>query len=87
MNEMLRRIAEAVYYAETGGKVMEGRPGDEYLELNGYAATAEDVLKAMREPTRDMYGAGQDARDIESVCGCQSNEMWRAMIDAALVGA
>lgn len=83
MNEMIERVARAVYEARNSGRATVA----EWLELP-QAVRAEErrdaraAIEAMREPTEGMVQAAhEEAPHIGSVFWWHS---WRAMIDAAL---
>ena len=76
MSEMIERVAEAIVAKMTQ---QTGRPAPRNTALSKVAiALARAAIEAMREPTKRMVAASgrfNHARD---------EEIWRAMIDAAL---
>lgn len=71
MSEMIERVVEAIRecdYALTGG------------EARTYAIAA---IKAMREPTDEMFEVGEQAM-YDAAPDWKVNASWRAMVEAAL---
>ena len=88
MNEMIERVARAVYEKRNAGR----RNVAEWDKLPA-AVKAEErrdaraAIAAMREPTADMLAAFVPARDNDELktWGARIKERtWRAMIDAAI---
>lgn len=86
MNEMVERVARAIYYA--------GWPEPPTMPRNRWEALSDEeralcrrmaraAIAAMREPTEEMVdAAGSDLADCEND---QIIAAFRAMIDAALI--
>lgn len=77
MTEIIDRIAAALAQIEDVEFVRE------YHRLGAIAA-----LKAIRQPTEAMVKAASDYRieQASTGLGCMPNDVWQAMIDAALSG-
>lgn len=71
---MIERVARAIYGEDT----LDGLGGDVRQRMMD---RAKATILAMREPTDEMVDCGQDAR----LDGGGYYDIWRAMIDAALV--
>ena len=78
---MIKRVADAM--AERG--VNDPGLAKAVVDWGDYARAA---IKAMREPTREMDGAGYDVEGLPGWTADRRAEthlnVWRAMIDAAL---
>ncbi len=74
---MIERIAQAIY--EAAGDAAEDY--EEWCSMPMAEAAARAVLAAMREPTEAMCDAGHLGHYITRD---DANDVWRAMIDAAL---
>jgi len=92
MNEMKKRIAEALCCPGGCGARYEGIVTRDHPRITiCRAATiamfeerARDVLKAMREPTKEMVDAAMDYGWQPEPLNIGYDDAWRAMIDAAL---
>ncbi len=88
MNEMVERVAEAMWLEDTQDVKWE------FAQRNyapGYRVRARAAIAAMREPTEAMVRAGDLAQTeargpkLGAQVAMASSVPWRAMIDAALV--
>ena len=84
MSEMIERVAKAIY--EEDDPWHKAWPWPNLNESQGspepYRRIAAAAIKAMREPSEAMIEAGQQRSD-ETITAV---DVYRAMIDAALVG-
>jgi hypothetical protein len=84
--EMIERVARAIWSADRN----VGGYGWEWLDESwraGYYAQARSAIEAMREPTEEMIERGDDHAKgwFASISVTyDSEEVWHAMIDAAL---
>ncbi len=76
MNEMIERVARAIFFRGGEQDDMQWKHGQSYLR-DIAIEQARAAIEAMREPTRDMLSAGAFA-------GPFTADRWRAMIDAIL---
>jgi len=88
-NEMIERIAKAMYDSNQFARPLEKSPN----WVEHYRRQARAAISAMREPTDAMKHAGADSYGIQtpaigtlplSVIDGQPSKAWRAMIDEAL---
>lgn len=84
MNEMIERVAKALFVAHTGGPAERW---DSRAVKEDWYPLAHTVLMAIREPTDDMISAGIIERHDTGVPEAWSKataNIYRAMIDTAL---
>jgi hypothetical protein len=84
MSEMVDRVARAICKNECAFRCGGAEDCQQYDDWIGEARAA---IAAMREPTEKMHVAGHDVRSdpqngMPTYCGV--DEIWTAMIDAAL---
>ncbi|MBR2268746.1 hypothetical protein [Sphingobium sp.] len=83
MSEMIERVAKAIY--EEDDPWHKAWPWPNLNESQGspepYRRIAAAAIKAMREPSEAMIEAGQQTDETITAV-----DVYRAMIDAALVG-
>lgn len=75
MSEMVERVAKAIWSVPMCG-IEDARGSDDEIIV----AMARAAIEAMREPTRPMYEAANDAL----VPTWDAKACWHSMIDAAL---
>jgi hypothetical protein len=91
MNEMVERVARALYEARWGGGDWDtlAKQRNAEFEIAKWMPMALAAIAAMREPTAKMAEAGEDTltswdQDDGNRCECDAKKVWPAMIDAAL---
>jgi hypothetical protein len=80
-NEMVKRVAMAIYDAESGDPT---RPKPDYVRgWKAFEAHARAAIEAMRQPNEEMIFRGGLVKD-QPWDGKKSGRVFTAMIDAAL---
>lgn len=90
MNEMVERVARAIHarYCDTAMGYVGAEKWENLAdwEKDFGRGLARAAIESMREPTDNMFDAGEKAASVYSDRWMMSiaDDVWRAMIDAAL---
>lgn len=86
-NEMVERVAKAIYESPIGGDPYAPRWDDmREKHKDTFRDLARDAIVAMREPTEEMINSGRaaDNGSDRNLGEAGAKEAWKLMIDAAL---
>ncbi|RWK39272.1 hypothetical protein [Mesorhizobium sp.] len=88
MSDMITRVEKALAVHFSGNRMpdMSGDPRNRLssLQRRNLTDAAYAAIEAMRNPTGEMFNAGSKVCDEQCCNGGQANNIFNAMIDAAL---